>query len=81
MDNQKLVNLLKELYEEDRNIMVSVDAGLLQQVDAPHPIELIKREASLIQELLYLNDIKETQLKAKWGNKDVKTSDTAGGNL
>lgn len=65
MDNQEFINYLKKLYEEDRQMMINVDAGVIHSADIPHPIDLIKREASLIQELLYLNDIKETRNKAR----------------
>ena len=67
MIDHDLVEILKTMFEKDRRIMVDVDAGIVDPATLDHPIELIKREVSLIQELLYLQDIKEARNKNKEG--------------
>lgn len=58
MVDHDLVEILKLMYEKDRKLMVDVDAGIVDPKTIDHPIELVKRELSIIQELLYIQDIK-----------------------
>lgn len=77
MDNKDFVKTLKNIYDSNLDIMIKVDAGIVDPRSLNHPIELTKRETALIQELLYLQEIKEAQVKFKEDKKDVKACNTS----